>query len=315
MEPITMALIAGSIGTNLIGGQQAKGQAREALAEQMRQFDAQMRFGQAARTDAYGNVVRYDPVLNKWITELTPMQRQVTKAGEREQFMGLTEDAARNREARRRQEKIGKSAAQDYESQSAGFRYGGPPSESAIYDQISRLLANRRAEPNVAQNRLTARMGAPIVTAANAPRGPSSADDALTARKMALDEFMQRQGAHSNRYLPAMKFFAEGAGGGGGAQFGFSDTGKTTGATQDAMAQMIAGIGKSGAEGLLSAGKNLTDATGKQFGTMGADVARILAASRPRGTGGKVEPIASSTSYTGGTSDFNLDDLLAGGVY
>src|SRR4051794_1836795 len=77
--------------------------AKEGLAFQRQNAADALRFAKAARTDAFGNRTSYDDALNQWITSLTPEQQSLVSAGEHEQRLGLTEDAARNRDIRRQQ--------------------------------------------------------------------------------------------------------------------------------------------------------------------------------------------------------------------
>lgn len=297
IDPITGVLTAGTLIGNLIQGQAAKKAAQRALAQQMAMHAEQMRFAKSGRTDAYGNRVRYDEGLGEWITDLTPQQRANLKAGEREQFLGLTEDAARNRQARRRAGAIGESSAEDYNTNLAEFRYGPRKSEDSIFNEISTLIARERSRPDVAGQRLRARMGSPLVTPNSSSRGSDrSVSDALTARKAALEEYGARESGRNSRLLPALDFFRQGASGGGGAPINYSNINDSTNKSQDAMAQLIASVGASGAGNIGKAQAGLTEATGKQFPSLG-DSARMIAALRGTSLrGGGVSSKRPSTS-------------------
>ena len=72
------------------------------------------------------------------------------------------------------------------------------------------------------------------------------------------------------------------------------------------MAQLIAGVGKAGADNILQASSGVTKAVGSQFPSMG-DTARLISALR--GVPGRVTPKASSTYWS------KNDDDLASGLF
>lgn len=301
MDPISLALMGGTALTQFLGGAAGRAEQQRALAEQMRQFDQQMRFAKAARTDAYGNTVRFDDATQRWLTDLTPTQRALLRAGEHEQFLGLTEDAARNREARRRMATIGAQSAEDYNRESAAYRYGPQKSEDQIINELTQLVGRGRTAGNNTFLRQRLRQGRPNVFSNTGPEtfGPNSADDSLRIRRAALEELGVRNNLRNQRLQP-LGFFREGAGAGGGAPLNFDNQSNELSGTQDKMAQLIASVGKSGADNLLQARQGIAKATQSMFPTM-SDGARTIAALR-RGTPG-VRSGRASTSL-GSSPDF-----------
>lgn len=313
IDPVSGGLAAAGLVMQLFQGQQAKKAAAQARADALGMHHDNLRFGKSSRTDAYGNTVRYDDDLAQWFTDLTPMQKKLLSAGEHEQFLGLTEDAGRNRSARRRQADIGESSAQDYNTQLAGFRYGPQKSEQSIFDEISNLVARARSAPNAQRTRQQLRQGRPIVQASDSGSAHDDAATALATRRAALDEFTTRNNSRNSQYLPALGFFREGAGGGGGAPISFDNQSDELGKTQDSMAQLIGQLSQSGASNMLKAGQDVTESIGTQFGKAPlTDSARMIAALRGqplRGAGTK------AVGTKGGLDDSynykrSLDDLI-----
>src|SRR6185295_5674901 len=113
LDPVSATLTAGSVIGNLIGGAQSRRQAAENLAFQKWLANEELRMGQASRVDAMGNTVRYDKALNKWVTDLSPEQFKLSKAGEHEQLLNLTDDAARNRQIKERAFRRGMDSSED----------------------------------------------------------------------------------------------------------------------------------------------------------------------------------------------------------
>jgi len=89
----------------------------------------------SGRTDVYGNKEQYDPYTKQWKTVLTPEQQQITDALQRQQLLGLTEDANRARAVRARQDALSQQAAQDYQKARTDYLYNPPKSEGAYQDQ------------------------------------------------------------------------------------------------------------------------------------------------------------------------------------
>jgi hypothetical protein len=229
-----------------------------ALQEAKRNAERQFRVSTAGRSDAYGNMQKYDEILNEWITKLTPTQERIIKAGESEQLKSLTEDAMRNRLIKQRAAERGREAGRDYATALAGFRYDQPKSEMAIRDEIASLLTNA----DVAQAKELQSQG--IRQAARANRGADIAkiikevDDAigqrggnirLMARQQAGGEAAQRQAAHQSRYLPALQMFAQLMDQGGDMPLRFSDTPEKLMAMQGQQAGLV--------QGALAQGGNL----------------------------------------------------------
>lgn len=319
MDPLSLAIAGGGVISSLIGGNEAKKASQAALAQQLRMFEEQMRFAKAGRTDAYGNKISFNDALNEWITQLTPQQKRLLSAGERESLLSLTEDAARNRNARRRQEGIGKSATEDYNTLAARYHNRGTPSEGAILDDLTSLIAYAdRGGGNQALNQSLRTGGSRVRSGPPAASGGSNLGaNLLKARQAALDEYTTRAQGRNSELLPGMQFFAGQAGGGGGAPITYSDTPKALSGTQDAMAQLIAQVGQAGAANVGKAQQGVVEATSKQFPSI-TDASRLITSLRGQPTRygsskSGVAPIASSTSWE---ADSNwLDSLLAGGIY
>ena len=64
----------------------------------------------AGRTDAYGNKMTYNEALNQWDTQLTPQQKAIISAQQREQLYSMTEGTRRAHDLAARQEARGKEA-------------------------------------------------------------------------------------------------------------------------------------------------------------------------------------------------------------
>lgn len=187
------------------------------LAFQKQQAREQNRLAQAARTDAYGNEMRYDRYLNKWITDLTPTQEAIIRAGEREQRLNLTEDAKRNRDVRRRKEVRSKQAESDYTDALAEYRYGGPASEKAIRALIGRQMriANARGVGQDKRNKIGEALRKDrgellpnILRLADDTTSKVNASVPLQSRQAALQEFISRSNKHNTDSTNKLNTFA-----------------------------------------------------------------------------------------------------------
>lgn len=187
------------------------------LAFQKQNARDQRQLATAGRTDAYGNRVDFDDVLNEWITQLTPTQQQLLKAGEREQLLSLTEDAAQNRQLRRQQFARSQQAGDVYDKLLADFLYEEPPSEESIRGDYQRLLgseeerATREGAEVLGGQALRLGRGADIqsiIKNVAETLGRGAGQRAIAARTGAFGESQSRESAHLSEFLPALRQFA-----------------------------------------------------------------------------------------------------------
>jgi hypothetical protein len=311
MEPLSALLMGGTALSNLATGTRANRNAEENLAFQKWLANEEMRMGQASRQDAYGNTVRYDKALNKWVTDLSPYQNQLAKAGEHEQFLNLTSDAARNRQVRERAFQRGQDAGEDYNRASAGYRYDQGPSEGAIRNELTDLILKARGTSGGSgaqnfNNYIRQRGNLPVVSS-GVGRGSAVSDIAeamLQARSGALGERGQRNQQAASKYLPAMQHFgATMDAGGGNTPINFPNfdylNKNQAGQSDDALKAMAtAGKGVEGAYGNLTNASKLNMINPAQYATF----------LRGGATGKSPAPIASSTT----ADNRSLDDIMYG---
>jgi hypothetical protein len=286
---------------------EARKQAAANLAFQKWLANEQLRLGQASRTDAYGNAVRYDKALNKWVTELSPMQQRIAKAGEHENLLGLTEDAARNRVVKERAFRRGGQAEEDYNKASAGYRYGQGPSEEAIRDDLTGLIMRARSGQSSGGNTrsfIRQRGNLPVVSGSAEPSDGVSgvAQALLQARQGALGERGTRNQQTSSRYLPAMQQFAATMDAGGDANVQFPNFSGLFNA-QDQMANDAFGAMASAGKGVQGAYGLSTKAATSGMPGLG-DTTRLIAALR----GAPVK----GTAATAAPDTRSLDDIIYG---
>jgi len=219
MDPITIALMGGTALSGLLQGNAQRDQAERALQMQQALAQEQMKFAKAGRTDAYGNKVYFDPTTNEWKTQLDPFQDRLVKAGEAEQFRGLTHDAAQNRSIRDAAAQRGRTAGDYYDRLAGQYVNQQPPSEGSIEDELIRLGvvgSDVGYGPNVSR------------TAGNLPYAISGVQNYQTplarlaqiiagARGNAINERNNRATARNNQFLPAMQSFERTAMGGQGS--------------------------------------------------------------------------------------------------
>lgn len=261
IDPVGLGVGGAATLISLIMDQQAKQAgvdlAAQNLNSQRRNADRMYRLGTSTHTDAYGNAQRYDDALNKWITELAPMQQRLVKAGEREQLLSLTEDAARNRDVRRRAGSRAEQAGQDYGKARAEFTYGGPKSEGATRSELLDLLAGSadatRRRSMDATNALRTEGSMPVPSS-----GEPLADIILKARQGALGETGTRTSAHASKYLPILQNLSQTMDAVGDAPIRFSSTPQEMSARQDSMAQLMQSALQTGGQLTGNAGQNLS---------------------------------------------------------
>lgn len=182
--------------------------------------DKQDWFAQAARSDMYGNVTGYDPVLNKWSVKLTPDQAAIRDAQQKEQLLQLTKDAPAARKIREAVQQRAYEAKEPFLKASLGYQYNQPPSEEAIRSQLTNLMATNDMLRSKADQALimrqAARMGtggraADIINATDQQLGNADVtrNRMLEARKQALAEYGQRLTQHEAQWGTPMKVWGE----------------------------------------------------------------------------------------------------------
>ena len=282
MDPITISLALASIGGGLYSSNQANQSASANLDWQKQRAAEQDRFAQAARTDAYGNRVSYDKALNEWMTNLTPSQRALMLAGEREQRVSLTEDAGRNRAARERQARAGRAAEPAFDEAMAGYRFDQPESEGSIRAKIAQLLAIAKGPTGGATSNQSIRTSGnlPVVNQGAQAEGDTQrlAQTLLQARSQGLAESGARTQQHESKYGPALDRFTNMLGAGGGAPISMPSD--PTSGQQDSMAKLLASVGAQGSQGVGNAGGQATAAAGQNPLDMRSTAALIGAMSR-----------------------------------
>lgn len=278
--------------TSLVGiGLQAQAQAAQ-LNLQYAQFNWQKqrareqdRFAQAGRQDAYGNETYFDSGLNKWMTKLTPMQKQIMQGGEKEQYLQLTKDAPAARKVREAVQKRSEEAKEPYNQAVNAYRYAQPPSELSIKNDLTRLMATNQMARSKADQALlmrqAARMGTgakaeEIINAVDSSLGKGQKDILLQARNQAVQERAARVAAHETEFGPQLKMWAELMQQGGNMpdmpKFGQGGDLANSISQQNAAMQQAFGRGTSGVSDALG---GLASAAGKSPDFSG--LAKILA--------------------------------------
>lgn len=298
-DPLSGLIAGGTAIASIIQSGNAYDQQQKNIEFQKWLANEELKMGKASRTDAMGNTVRYDPGLNAWVTDLSPTQRALSKAGEHEQLLSLTDDAARNRNIRERAYVRGQTANDDYNRARADYAYGYNPSEGAITNDIADLMLRSRSggggggtDGNPNNKFIRQRGNLPVISTGVGNQGGLSgvADALLQARQGALNERGQRQQQRSAR-LPEMQSLAamSDAGGGGNVQFPNFDK---LFASQGDQSKGLLGAAAAGGKGVEGAYGNLTKL--KNPVDIG-DMAKLLAAARGGSSqggskGGMVDP-------------------------
>lgn len=192
MAFLPLAVAAGGAILNYMGQREGADIAQRGLEETRRANAAAERLARAARTDAYGNRLSYDDALNEWISQLTPEQKSLALAGEREQRLGLTQDAARNRLIQAMQQARGRQADEALRSDLANYAATSLPNEGAIRSALTRLIS--QSTPQTGPRIGGGGLGAITVGNANLGTGPTQrlAKILLQARQGALSEMGPR---------------------------------------------------------------------------------------------------------------------------
>lgn len=309
IDPITATLTAGTVVGNMLQSASQQRANAENLAFQKWLANEELKMGKASRTDAMGNTVRYDPGLNAWVTDLSPTQRALSKAGEHEQLLGLTDDAAKNRVIRERAYNRGMGAADDFTRARADYNYGYNPSEGAITNDIAGLMLRARSGQGGGDGGpnkfLRQRGNLPVINSSSGGNSGVSqiADTMLQARQGALGERGIRQQQRTAK-LPEMQSLAAMSDAGGGNPVQFPNFNNLFASEGDQSKQLL-GAAEAGGKGVGGAYTNISKQ--KSPFDMG-DTAKLISALRGTPTRSSAKPIASSTS----TDDRSLDDIMYG---
>lgn len=307
IDPLTGFLTAGTLVGGLLNSSEQNYQAGQNLAFQKWLANEELKMGKASRTDAMGNTVRYDPGLNTWVTDLSPTQKALSKAGEHEQLLGLTDDAAKNRVIRERAFNRGMGASDDFTRARADYNYGYNPSEGAITNDIASLILRSRSggsgggvEGGGPNKFLRQRGNLPVISSGAGTTGGVSgvADALLQARQGALSERGQRQQLRSAK-LPEMQSLAAMSDAGGGAPVQFPNFSNLFASEGDQSKQLI-GAAEAGGKGIGSAYTNISKL--KSPFDMG-DTARLISALRG-------SPVAAKAKTPAATDDRSIDDIM-----
>lgn len=210
MDPISLALMAGSMGSSIFGGMAAADaqelnnqisllnyyETQEANRRARNEAARQQREGRLGATDAAGNRTRFIPGVG-WVTDLSNTQQQIQDASEQEQLRQLSQGARDERvqersNARRNREDTAATEA-DRE-----FRAERRPDEGAL----RQLYLARGAET---RNRAADRAGNAVAraavrgggtNAASLVQGARAASDAEAARQAGVQaELLARTNA------------------------------------------------------------------------------------------------------------------------
>jgi hypothetical protein len=229
------------------------------------------RLATATRSDPFGNKFGYDELLNEFITKLTPTQQRITKAGEREQLLSLTEDAERDRQLKRDQARRAGEADEEFDTQLAGYRYDQPPSEGATQDELVRtMLLNRRKGLQEGTKVLGAqalRMGRggdiqELLKGADQIFGQSLEETILKGKQAGREESRAARNAHESRYGRSLDLFSNIAGRVNPSQVRFGDLPQRNDARQSEMLQALMKALQGGATNVGQAYSNAAGSAG-----------------------------------------------------
>ena len=181
---------------------------------QQQQARRQNRLAEASRSDIYGNKTGWNDLTGEWENELTPITQQIVDAEQSEQLKVLTEDAARNRATRERQERRSKMAGPVFDRLLAEYQFTGPGTSSKPTEAEfvrSGLLARDEGVGQAKDTlmRQALRMGrgqdiAKIINEADQLLGKSMEQTILQGKQLGKQEYRAQVGAHENKYLPAL---------------------------------------------------------------------------------------------------------------
>lgn len=235
----------------------------------------QLKFAQAGKQDQYGNETKFDQGLNEWVMNLTPTQRAIASAQEKEQYLTLTEDAQRNRAIKEQQRARGLEAAPEFNRVMADWKFNQPRSELSTRDELTNLLAGvanekaNKSKTDLIREALRQGQGGSIGTIikdVNDDTGTTLAETMLKARAGAASEYAERVNQHNQTDLPIIAQLQQlmdmgGSDGGGGA--GGFNPGAALGAMQTQGTNAMQAALKSGGAGVGAAYKALAASEGK----------------------------------------------------
>jgi len=228
----------------------------------------------APRTDAYGNVTKYDPVRG-WFTEKTPTSQAILDAEQVEQLLAAREDAPRNRAALERQDQRSIQANDAFEQAFNNYRYAPKRSEQDFIADAQRSAVQDRQQgldrvgELVSRQALRAGGGNNAADFASAFRGLSEgAFDGVTsaAKRQGMQDFATFEGARNNRAQNELSMLSGLAGQDGRSGYSPSglantfDTSTTQGLT--ALIQAMMSADKTRAEAAQLAAKAMTTGRG-----------------------------------------------------
>src|SRR5215831_1210508 len=315
-------MIGGLVG--LVGaGLQASAQAAQveyeyaALNWQKQRAREQDRFAQAARSDMYGNVTRYDPILNKWMVDLAPEQKDIRDASEKEQLLQLTKDAPAARKIRQAVQERAQMAKEPFHRAAMGYQYDQPPSEEAIRSQLTGLMATNDMLRSKADQALimrsALRMGAgarapDIIQATDLQLGdPQKVKDRmLQARQQALQEYGQRLQQHEAQWGKPMEVWGNLMGQGGDLpNLSKGDISQSLNSNINSQQSAMMNAFDKGTQGVSSAMQALAGAVGKSPDLSG--VASAFGKMKFGGSGGKATGQTQDDTYDVYANQMNVD--------
>lgn len=275
-----------------------------ALNWQKQRADQQDWFAQAGKVDQYGNKTGYNRALNQWDVTLSPEQKQISDAGQKEQLLQLTQDAPAARKIRQAVQQRAEYAKEPFNTAQLGYQYDQPDSPEAIQSKLTGLMATNDMVKSKADQALMMRSAARLGQGAKASEIINATDQALgnsqnqnnrmlQARQDALKEYAGRQQLHEQQWGAPMKMWGDLMTQGGDLpNIQKMNVADTTGAQQQAMLQAF----NSGTQGVGSAMNNVASAMGKSPDL--SSVAKILA-DIGKNKGGKTKSSGDDTISAG----------------
>lgn len=293
---------------------------QENLDFQKANADRQFNLATAERTDAYGNVTGYDPVMNEWELSLTPEQQAITDAFQMEQHKGLTEDATRARDLRRMQEERSKAAEPLYNEAVAEYMYSPyQPGEEGEYvsDAMESSAIARREANN--QRAMTSRTNAIRAGQGGDLEQIMKTADTVTADNMVKDILASKEAgrtSHANAMTnwegimrPRIDMFASMMDDISQAGTVNPDTPQRMDATQRDMLDAIGAAMTNESTQVGNAYGNLASTAGQG----GLDLSGIASSLAQIGSGGSSTPSFSATQVTPWYQPESQDERLQGG--